>query len=169
MTFFSAECHRTSLVRSQHQSRWWLGAMRQQTFAWANIDPDLCRHVASLRHSKSYLWINLLLLLLTHWGRNKIVAILQTFSNAFSWMKIWILIKISLKFVPKGPIDNIPALVKKLAWCWPGDKVIVWTSDDIINWCIYTSLSLNELKQVKVKRDLTMASGLFRRMSWGQL
>ena len=28
-----------------------------------------------------------------------------------SWMKITISIKISLKFVPKGPIKNIPALV----------------------------------------------------------
>ena len=31
-------------------------------------------------------------------------------------------IEISLKFVPKGPIDNIPALVKIMAWRRPGDK-----------------------------------------------
>ena len=31
-------------------------------------------------------------------------------------------IKKSLKFVPKGPINNIPALVQIMAWCWPGDK-----------------------------------------------
>ena len=30
--------------------------------------------------------------------------------------------KISLKFVPKGPINNIPALVQIMAWCWPGNK-----------------------------------------------
>ena len=35
---------------------------------------------------------------------------------------IWIPIKISLKFVPKGPINNIPALVQIMAWRWPGDK-----------------------------------------------
>ena len=35
---------------------------------------------------------------------------------------IWILIKISLKFVHKGPINNIPALVQIMAWCRPGDK-----------------------------------------------
>ena len=35
---------------------------------------------------------------------------------------IWTLIKISLKFVPKGPINNIPALVQIMAWCRPGDK-----------------------------------------------
>ena len=34
----------------------------------------------------------------------------------------WILIKISLKFVPKGGINNIPALVQIMAWCHPDDK-----------------------------------------------
>ena len=31
-------------------------------------------------------------------------------------------IKISLKFVPKGPINNIPALVEIMAWHWTDDK-----------------------------------------------
>ena len=30
--------------------------------------------------------------------------------------------KISLKFVPKGPINNIVALVQKMAWRQSGDK-----------------------------------------------
>ena len=34
----------------------------------------------------------------------------------------WILIRISLKFVPKGLIDNIPALVQLMAWRRPGAK-----------------------------------------------
>ena len=34
----------------------------------------------------------------------------------------WIPIKISLKFVSNGPIDNIPAFVQQMAWRWPGDK-----------------------------------------------
>ena len=34
----------------------------------------------------------------------------------------WTLIKISLKFVPKGPINNIPALVQTMAGRRPGDK-----------------------------------------------
>ena len=33
-----------------------------------------------------------------------------------------IAIKISLNFVPKGPINNIPALVKIMAWRRPGEK-----------------------------------------------
>ena len=35
---------------------------------------------------------------------------------------IWILIKISLTFVPKGLINNIPALVQIMAWCRWGYK-----------------------------------------------
>ena len=31
-------------------------------------------------------------------------------------------IQISLKFVPKGPINNIPAFVRIMAWRRPGDK-----------------------------------------------
>ena len=35
---------------------------------------------------------------------------------------VWISIEISLKFVPKGPINNIPALVQIMAWRRSGDK-----------------------------------------------
>ena len=35
---------------------------------------------------------------------------------------IWISIKISLKFVPNGPIDNMAALVQIMAWRRPDDK-----------------------------------------------
>ena len=31
-------------------------------------------------------------------------------------------IRISLKFVPKGPIDNVSALVQVMAWCRAGGK-----------------------------------------------
>ena len=35
---------------------------------------------------------------------------------------VWIVIKISLKFVSKGPMYNIPVLVQIMAWRRPGDK-----------------------------------------------
>ena len=35
---------------------------------------------------------------------------------------VWISIKTSLKYLPKGPINNIPALVQIMAWRRPGDK-----------------------------------------------
>ena len=51
------------------------------------------------------------------------VTIFQTtFSNAFLNENVQIPIKILLKFVPKGPINYIPALVQIMAWCRPGDK-----------------------------------------------
>ena len=53
----------------------------------------------------------------------KIATILQTiFSDAFRKWQFYILIEISLKFVPKGPIDNIPLLVEVMAWYRSGDK-----------------------------------------------
>ena len=35
---------------------------------------------------------------------------------------VWISISISLKVVPVGPINNIPALIQIMAWRRPGDK-----------------------------------------------
>ena len=46
--------------------------------------------------------------------------------DIFKWIflneNVWISINISLKFVPRGPINNIPTLVQVMAWCRPGDK-----------------------------------------------
>ena len=44
------------------------------------------------------------------------------FKRIFLNENIWTSIKISLKFVPKGPINNIAALVQIMAWLRPGDK-----------------------------------------------
>ena len=40
---------------------------------------------------------------------------------------VWISIKIPVKFVPKGPINNIPALFQIMAWRRPGDKPLFET------------------------------------------
>ena len=46
--------------------------------------------------------------------------------DIFKWIfvneNVWILIKLSLKFVSKGLINHIPALVQIMAWRRPGDK-----------------------------------------------
>ena len=44
------------------------------------------------------------------------------FKRIFFNENVWITIENSLKFVPKGPINNIPALVQIMAWRRPGDK-----------------------------------------------
>ena len=63
-------------------------------------------------------------IVLTHWRREKFAATSQTtFSNAFSWMKMY---KIWLRFhwnlFPRGPINKIPVLVQIMALGWPSDK-----------------------------------------------
>ena len=46
----------------------------------------------------------------------------DTFKRIFFNENVWISIKISLKFVPNGPINNILALVQIMAWRRSGDK-----------------------------------------------
>ena len=50
---------------------------------------------------------------LTHWGRDKMAATLadDTFKRKFVNENILISMKIWLKFISKGPINNMPALV----------------------------------------------------------
>ena len=57
---------------------------------------------------------------------------------------VLISIKISLKFVPKGQINNILALVWIMAWRRPGDKPLSEPKMGIY-WRIYASLGLNEI------------------------
>ena len=61
------------------------------------------------------------------------------FQMHFHNEKICILIRISLKNVPKGPIDNNPELSP--AWC----QAIIWTHADTIHWCLYVALVGDEL------------------------
>ena len=37
---------------SQLWFRSWLGAVGQQAITWANVDPDICRHMVSLGHNE---------------------------------------------------------------------------------------------------------------------
>ena len=58
---------------------------------------------------------------------------------------VWISVKISLKFVLKGPINNIPALVQIMAWHRPGHKPL---SESMLVGSLMpiSSHGLNELK-----------------------
>ena len=69
----------------------------------------------------------------------------DTFKRIFLNENFGILIKISLKFVPKGLINNIPALVPIMAWRRPGDKPLSepMTVRSLVH--LYESLGLNEL------------------------
>ena len=68
--------------------------------------------------------VDISLTCLTHWGRDKMAAIFPDyiFKYIFSNENVRIFIKISLTFVPKDPINNIEALVQRMAWCLVGAK-----------------------------------------------
>ena len=89
----------------------------------------------------------------THWGRDKMTAILHTtFSNAFSWMKLF---AFRLKFHW--------SLFPRVLWTryqnwfrlWPNRReAIIWINADLCCPRIYTSLGLHELPmQDKRLRD----------------
>ena len=69
----SGKCHRTLLMISQHWFRYWLSAVRQQTITWASVHPYLCKCKATLGPNE-----------LTHWGRDKMIAIFVEFYMIFS-------------------------------------------------------------------------------------
>ena len=82
---------------------------------------------------------------LTRWDQAEMDNILKrVFFNESTWPSI----KISLKFVSKGPISNIPALVQIMAWRRSSDKPL---SEPMMVcfWPIYKSLGLNELTNEK--------------------
>ena len=60
----------------------------------------------------------------THLPLDKMAAILA--DDILKWIFLnengRILIQISLKFVPRSPVGNKPALVQVMAWRQPGDK-----------------------------------------------
>ena len=62
---------------------------------------------------------------------------------------------ISLKFVPKGPIHNIPALVQIMAWHRPDDKplyepIMAWFTDAYMRHSASMSFKGLTLKRVVV-------------------
>ena len=65
------------------------------------------------------------------------------FKLIFLGKNIRILIQISVKFVPKGSIDNKPALVQVMAWRRTGDKPL--PEPMMTQWRIYVALGEDEL------------------------
>ena len=75
----------------------------------------------------------------THWGWDKMVNILQIFKCICLNEKFHTLIKISLKFDPRGPLNNKLLLVQ-VQYSGNGlvphrQQVITWSMDDPADWC----------------------------------
>ena len=60
--------------------------------------------------------------------------------------KLCIVIKISLKFVLKGSVDNYPIIGLDNGLVPNRQQAIIWTNADSIHWCIYSALGGDELK-----------------------
>ena len=88
---------------------------------------------------------------------------------------LWISLKISLKFVPKVQIDNIPTFVQIITWCQPGDKplfepmmlnllmyiCITQASELMLVWnihprCVFASTSCLETQTIFLLNDLAI-------------
>ena len=68
-----------------------------------------------------------------------------------TWLKFrrqsfCILIAISLKFVPKGPTDNIPRIGLDNGLAPNRQQTIIWTNADLIHWCKYAALGGDLMK-----------------------
>ena len=96
------------------------------------------------------------------WRKNGCHFAYDIFKCIFVNENVWILIKISLKYVPEGPIDNIPALVQIIAWRRPGDKPL--SEPMIVNllthicvirsqWFTYTAERMESPGSARPERD----------------
>ena len=85
------------------------------------------------------------------------------FKRIFLNKNVWISINISLKFVPRGPINNIPTLVQVMAWRRPGDKPL--SEPMVVR--LLASLGLNELSYPGYFRELHWLSMGFQEILTG--
>ena len=67
------------------------------------------------------------------------------FKRIFLNENVWISLKISLKFVPKVRINNIPALVPIMAWSRSGDKPL----SELMLISLLTHICVTQLQWVK--------------------
>ena len=114
----------------------------------AIVSLQSCPKPVMLCHSKDFL---------THLLLDKMAAILADtiFKCILLNEKFCIVIRISLKFVPKGPIDNKWALVQVMAWRQTGDKPLpgpmmtsslMHTCSTMGRWVKYESKHKNKCK-----------------------
>ena len=119
-------CRQTA---SHYFSQCWTRSMLPYSFTkpqWVSLSADILswsnmiNYFNSSRHGTVFL---LCLGALTHWGWDKMSVFSQTtFAHVFFNENVWISINIALTFVPKGEINNIPALVQIMAWHHSDDK-----------------------------------------------
>ena len=114
---------------------------------WIGIHSEILidRKILTMMESPDCIYMFFGLSVLTHWGWDKTVSILQkTFPNHFLYDSQCSLIQISLKFVLKSPVDTKPSSVQIMIWHQIGSKPLFKpTMARFIS--TYASLGLNEL------------------------
>ena len=140
MKLLSRECHGTSLMRSPHRFR-----CHQATSNYLSLRGH--GSVSPYGNKEIYEESSQLLRVQLPWGKIIICHSYHFLTLRWLWLfnklrprqnvhhfanstfkcislngNVWIQIKISLKFVPNGPINNIPSLVQIMAWRRKGDK-----------------------------------------------
>ena len=83
----------------------------------------------------------------------------HSFKCIFLNENMYISINISLKFVPKGPIDNMPALVQIKARRRPRRQAIIWTND-----CLFTMVPTDLEKCLNL--NAVLKSAWFFNLPW---
>ena len=83
------------------------------------------------------------------------VILQMTFSNKFS-IDRFVLIQISLKFVPKGPIINNTMLINFLnnALAFRRLQAIICTNDGLVYSCIYASLTQSDAQNLQFTHSI---------------
>ena len=140
VTLFSGECHRASLMKSQHWFMKWLVAIRQQAITWANFGPDICRHVASLVRQDFRTHRGFAILML-HWNHYDDVIMTMLASQITSLTVVYSIVysgvnqrkhqsSASLAFVReihRRPV-NFPHKWPVTRKMFPFDDVIMWVT-----------------------------------------
>ena len=131
-----------SPVNSSHKSQWRGAMMCSLIWVWTNSWTNTGDTGDLRRHYSHYdvivmLW-SILSISSTHCchffntlrpKQNERNFADDIFKCIFLNENVWISSKISLKFVPKGPNNNIPALVQIMAWRRSRRQAIIWTND----------------------------------------
>ena len=103
----------------------------------------MCRHKYPLRNTLSTL---------NTWRPRQNVRHFpdNIFKRIFLNENVWIFINISLKFIPKGPIDNI-SIGSDKGMVLNRRQAVVWTNGGLNYWRIYASSGLELIHDVFIR------------------
>ena len=107
--------------------RWWMTSTERFPYikriinthhVFESLSYILC--ILGIRHQIKLCPMHCILCSISSYPLGKMAAISETFSDVFLWF--YILIGISMKYVPEEPIDNTSGFVQAMAWWRASDK-----------------------------------------------